>query len=72
MENKKYTLEELQNLYVVKIIEMDRFSGPSLIEKKLFDSRREAELFCSSYNSRNTEVYAPDYYTVAEYVGKLN
>lgn len=70
MIKRKYTLEELQNQHVVRIMEMDRFSGPSLIEKKLFDSQREAELFCSDYNAENTAPVAPDYYTVAHYDGK--
>ncbi len=70
MNEKKYTLNEIKNMYLVEIMEMDRFSGPSVDEKKLFESKEEALAFCQKFNSKNTATSAPDYYTVANYRGK--
>jgi RecB family endonuclease NucS len=52
----------------VNIIARDRFSGPELLETKLFKSKDEAVKFCEKYNSKNTETHAPDYYSYAEIV----
>lgn len=70
MREKKYTLEELKNKHVVEIIEMDRFSGPSIEDKKLFDTKEEAIAFCNNYNARNNEPVVPEWYMVANYKGK--
>lgn len=49
----------------VDIIARDRFSGPELLETKLFKTEGDAEKFIKQYNSKNTETSAPDYYTYA-------
>lgn len=70
MKEKKYTLAELKTMHLVEIIEMDRFSGPSVDEEKLFTTKEEALEFCKTYNSKNTESSAPEWYMVANYRGK--
>lgn len=68
---KKYTLKELKTKYLVEIVEMDDFSGPFILEQELFDSKEDAEQFCKKYNSKNIAIPTPDYYTVANYRGKV-
>ena len=70
-ENKKYTIDELRETYLVHLTEADRFSGILIFDKKLFQSEAEAKQFCIEYNAENTEMSAPDYYTVAQYQGKV-
>lgn len=67
----KNILSEIENYHLVIITEHDRFSGPEVLEKKLFASKEEAVTFCNKYNSKNTEKIVPDYYVTAEYKGKL-
>lgn len=67
---KKYTLEELKTKYLVEIIEMDRFSGPSILGHELFDTKEDAVSFCEKYNSKYNEISVPDCYIVAHYKGK--
>mgnify|MGYP000535294997 CR=1 FL=1 len=50
----------------VNIIARDSFSGPELLETKLFKTTEEAEEFVKKYNSKNTDTQVPNYYTYAE------
>lgn len=50
----------------VLLIESERGWGSKTFDIKLFTSDQAAKDFIEVYNSRNTERYAPDYYTYAE------
>ena len=49
----------------VNIWEYERGWGSKIDEVRHFDTREEAEEFCTEFNSRNTEPTAPDWYMVA-------
>lgn len=52
--------------YLVKIWEMDSWSGRELLERKFFKTEQAAIKFVDKYNSRNTLSSAPEYYTYAQ------
>lgn len=58
-------------LHRVDIMEFERGWGQRLDEKRYFATRKEAEDFVTSFNSKNNLDYVPDWYMIAEYVGKI-
>lgn len=63
---------KLQKLWRVEIIESERGWGSKLDETKFFDNQKEAEEFCKTYNSKNTEKIVPDWYMYARVAGTVN
>ena len=53
----------------VDLVEHDRFLGSKLDESLYFDNEDEARNYVQTFNARNTERTAPDWYMVAEYRG---
>ena len=63
---------KLQNAYRVDIIESERGWGQKIDETKYFDNELEARAFVQRYNDQyNTAKEVPDWYMVAQYVGKV-
>ena len=62
---------KIENIYKVKIYEMDSWSGEKLIDNKYFDNDIEAISFTQKYNEKNDKKIVPEYYTYAEYYGKV-
>ena len=59
-------------LYQVNIVERERGWGSKVDETKFFDNKEEAEQFVINFNKRNTSTVVPDWYMMAEYVGKIS
>lgn len=57
--------------YRVDIIESERGWGTKIDEVKYFDNEPEAKEFCRVYNLKNPPGSAPDWYMIAQYVGKV-
>lgn len=63
---------KFQAAYRVDIIESERGWGQKIDETKYFDNEQEAREFVHDYNMLyNSEKKVPDWYMVAEYVGKV-
>lgn len=63
-------MQKVIEAHVVEISEYERGWGSRLDEIQYFKTLKEARDFCDKFNNRNTEENAPDWYMVAEYVGK--
>ena len=52
---------------IVEIVEHDRWSGPVLLEKRVFPTRKRAERWANSYNKKSCPATdeVPDYYVAA-------
>jgi hypothetical protein len=61
----------LPEAYRVELVERERGWGADVFETIYFDNEKEAREYCANYNSKNTAKVAPDYYTVAEYHGRV-
>ena len=60
-------------LYRVDIVEYERGWGSKIDETKYFDNKEEAERYAKAYNQKhNTSPTVPDWYMVAQYVGKIS
>jgi hypothetical protein len=58
--------------YKVNIIESERGWGSKIDEVLYFDNEAEARAYVKNYNDTyNTATEVPDWYMVAEYVGKI-
>ena len=55
--------------YQVDLVEYERGYGSRLDESLYFDNEEEARNYVQTFNARNTERTAPDWYMVAEYRG---
>ena len=53
------------NVWRVRITEMDSFSGPKVVEDLFFSTVQEAHLEANKTNSKNTLKQVPDYYLTA-------
>lgn len=63
---------EQPKAYRVDIIESERGWGSKIDETIYFDNELEARLYVKTYNDKyNTATEVPDWYMVAEYVGKI-
>lgn len=52
--------------YLVVEIEHDSWSGSSVIDRKVFETKAEADAYAKKINDKNTGTVVPDYYTRAE------
>lgn len=57
--------------YRVNIIESEIGWGQKIDEVKYFDKELEAKKFVEDFNSANDKIHVPDWYTYAEFVGKV-
>jgi hypothetical protein len=57
--------------FKVQIMEYERGWGSKVDEDKFFDSAESAKAFCEKYNAQNTSATVPDWYMVAQYVGRV-
>jgi hypothetical protein len=55
--------------YRVDIVEHERGWGSKVDDVIYFDNKAEAVKYCETFNARNTDNTAPDWYMVAEYRG---
>lgn len=64
---------KLQDAFRVDIIESERGWGSKIDESKYFDNEIEARQFVTDYNSKHNlpSSYVPDWYMIAQYVGKV-
>lgn len=63
---------KLNPTYKVVLTEHERGWGQKLWDEKYFDNEQEAREWAKNYNrTHNTESAAPDWYVVAEYVGRV-
>jgi len=62
---------KLQDAYRVDIIESERGWGSKIDETKYFTDEVEARAFVKEYNKDRYQTNAPDWYMIAEYVGKV-
>lgn len=56
--------------YRVDLVEYERGWGSKLDETLYFDNEAEARKYCEDFNSKNTDLLAPDWYMIADYRGK--
>lgn len=64
-------VKNIPELYKVVIMEHERGWGSKVDEEKYFDNETEAKEFCKEFNSFNTAETVPDWYMVANYLGKV-
>lgn len=58
--------------YRVDIVEYERGWGSRVDETLYFDNEQEAKKYADSYNKKyNTEAVVPDWYMVAQYIGRM-
>lgn len=58
--------------YRVDIVEYERGWGSKIYETLYFDNEDEAKQYAVDYNAKyNTEDSVPDWYMVAQYIGKV-
>lgn len=57
--------------YRVDIIEYERGWGSKLDDTKYFDNETEARKYAADFNNKNTAKEVPDWYMIAEYIGKV-
>lgn len=63
---------ELKTAYRVDIIESERGWGQKIDETIYFDNEAEAKKFAADYNEKhNPPGPTPDWYMIADYVGKV-
>lgn len=63
---------ELKTAYRVDIIESERGWGSKIDETIYYDNEAEARAYVKEYNDKyNPPGPAPDWYMVAEYVGRV-
>jgi hypothetical protein len=55
--------------YRVDLVEHERGWGSKIDESLYFDNEDEARNYVQTFNTRNTDLLAPDWYIVAEYRG---
>jgi hypothetical protein len=55
--------------YRVDLVEHERGWGSKIDESLYFDNEDEARNYVQTFNTRNTDPLAPDWYMVAEYRG---
>lgn len=57
--------------YRVDIVEYERGWGSKIDETLYFDNEEEAKKYADDYNKKyNTEPSTPDWYMVAQYIGR--
>lgn len=57
--------------YRVDIVEYERGWGSKIDETLYFDNEEEAKKYADDYNAKyNTDATAPDWYMVAQYIGR--
>ena len=61
----------LKDFYKVNIIESERGWKTEVIEKKYFETESEAKEFCREFNGKLLDE-VPDYYIIAQYIGKVS
>lgn len=60
------------NAYKVQLTEYELGWGSKPFDEVYFDNESEARKYADDYNRKhNTEKYAPDWYVVARYEGKV-
>ena len=65
-------IEKPKDAYKVVIIESERGWGQKIDETIYYDNEAEAKKFVADYNRKhNPPGPAPDWYMIAEYVGKV-
>jgi hypothetical protein len=57
--------------YRVDLMEYERGWGSRVDEILYFDTEAEARKHCDDFNAKNTAKTVPDWYMIAEYVGKV-
>jgi hypothetical protein len=62
---------KLNTVYRVDIIESERGWGSKIDEVKYFDTEQSAKDFCTEFNKGNPPDHVPDWYMVAQYIGKV-
>lgn len=63
---------KLQDMYRVDIIESEAGWGSKIDESIYFDNEPEARAYVKEYNQKhNPPGSAPDWYMIAQYVGKV-
>lgn len=55
----------------VDLVEFERGWGSRVDDILFFDNEPEARKFVEEFNAQNTEKSAPDWYMIAEYVGRV-
>lgn len=63
---------KMEERYKVVIIESERGWGSKVDEEKYFDNEEEAKRYVKEYNEKwNSSDIVPDWYMVAEFVGRV-
>ena len=57
--------------YRVDLIEFERGWGSKIDETRYFDNEAEARAYVKHFNSENTAAVVPDWYMIAEYIGRV-
>lgn len=63
-------MKKLKNWSTIRVEEWehDRWSGPALLERKEFKTKKAAQNYCKKINDLNTEPTAPEYYIEAHII----